>query len=244
MKKPSILFIDIETTPNLAWTWGYYETDVLEIVREWEILSVAWKFTTNAGVTFYGQNDYTEEVIVKGIWTLLNSADIVVAHNGDRFDVRKINAKFLKYGLTPPSPYKTVDTKTVAKRYFALNSNKLDYIAKYLEIGGKLVHTGISLWFDCMEGKAEAWKKMREYNIQDIKLLEKIYLKLRPWIKNHPNLADFTEVIACPKCGEEHDFKRKGTRQVGILTKQRYVCNACGGWFQTTLDKVKPVQNL
>lgn len=244
MTKPNILFIDIETTPNLAWTWGYYETDVLEVVKEWEILSVACKYLTLKPIAFAGQDKFSEEEIVKFIWKQLDQADVVIAHNGDRFDIRKINAKFLKYGLTPPSPYKTVDTRTVAKRYFALNSNKLDYIGKYLNLGQKIHHEGMPLWFDCMEGKAEAWKTMRTYNVNDITLLEKIYLKLRPWIKNHPNLADYDTAVVCPKCGEADDITSKGTRQSGILVKQRYVCKSCGGWFQTTKGKVKPVQNL
>ncbi len=32
-----------------------------------------------------------------------------------------------------------------------------------------------------------AWKVMEKYNKQDVLLLEKVYDRLLPWIKSHPN---------------------------------------------------------
>jgi hypothetical protein len=44
---------------------------------------------------------------------------------------------------------------------------------------------------------------MRRYNIRDVVALEPLYLKLRPWIEGHPNVAVYSDSdeVACPKCG-------------------------------------------
>ena len=44
------------------------------------------------------------------------------------------------------------------------DSNKLDYVSKYLGIGEKVRHEGHELWVKCMEKDNAAWKRMKEYN--------------------------------------------------------------------------------
>ena len=39
---------------------------------------------------------------------------------------------------------------------------------------------GHELWLKCMAGNANAWKVMKRYNIQDVRVTEKLYDKLRP----------------------------------------------------------------
>lgn len=246
MNKPKILLLDVETSPNLGYTWAIYEQNVIHVVKEWQILSFAAKWLGTSKVI--GESQYTavsEGLLLVQLWDLLNEADVVIAHNGDNFDVRKINARFLKVGLGPPKPYKTIDTKKVAKRYFALNSNKLDDIGKYLNLGQKMHHEGFGLWLGCMANNPKSWKTMLEYNKQDIVLLEKIYLKLRPWIKNHPNWNDYSDSshTACPKCGS-FQVESRGTRTTGTRTCRRFRCNYCGGWHTVALKKERPVYNI
>ncbi len=237
-----ILVFDIETTPNLAYVWGKYQQDVIAYNHELELLSFAYKWFSEKEIYAVGLNDFDEETLVLRLHQLFDEADIVIAHNGARFDVRKANAKFIEYGLTPPSPYKVVDTKIVAKRYFMFNSNKLDDIGSLLGVGRKVQTGGFSLWLGCMAGDEKAWAKMLRYNKQDVILLEKIYKKLRPWIENHPglNIID-SRPSACPKCGHTK-LQARGTRHTKVSIFRRFQCLGCGGWCQARKSIKSDVQ--
>ena len=130
--------------------------------------------------------------IVKNLWKLLDEADIVIAHNGKKFDIPKINARFILNECPPPSFYKQIDTKEVAAKQFGFSSNKLDALAGYFGFKVKL-DTDFSLWERCMRGDDEALQYMEIYNRHDVELLEEVYIRLRPWIKAHPNVALYVE---------------------------------------------------
>lgn len=185
------------------------------------------------------ENDEDEGRILDTLWELLDEADIIVAHNGDRFDVPRINAKFLEYGMKPYSPIKTVDTLKSLRASFKLTSNRLDYAARFLGSEGKLATGGMQLWIDCINGSKKAWTTMVDYNIQDVIILEEVYVKVRPWITNHPNVAlydDETDTV-CPKCGGEHIHYR-GYAYTGTSKFRRFQCQDCGGWGRTALNEL------
>jgi hypothetical protein len=227
----NVLLYDLETGPNLAYVWGKYQQDVIQFESEWKLLSFSWKWLSGKTTQVCSLRDHTEEELVRELHILFDAADVIVAHNGDQFDQRMANAKFIQFGLNPPAPYKTVDTKKVAKRYFRFTSNKLDDIGAKLGLGRKLQTGGFGTWLGCLNDDRRAWAKMERYNIQDVKLLEKIYLKLRPWIDNHPpiNVID-GKPDACPKCGSTR-IQSRGTRINKTTTVQRFQCMACGGWL-------------
>lgn len=157
-------------------------------------------------------------------------------HNCNRFDNRKVNARLIKHGFTPPSPYQTIDTKNVAKKYFAFDSNKLTHLGQYLNLGQKVETGGFQLWIDCMAGKEDAWKRMIKYNKQDVELLTQIYLKLRPWIDTHHNINVLDERMgSCPKCGSEK-IQKRGFSITRTRKRQRYHCQDCGAWSVGALD--------
>ena len=119
--QPKILLLDIENSPNLAYVWGKYQQDVVQFEREWFILSYAYKWLNDTKVQAKALPDYkkvfkkdstNDEELLKDLWKILNEADIIIAHNGDEFDIKKINARFVFHGLTPPAPYKTIDTQS------------------------------------------------------------------------------------------------------------------------------------
>jgi DNA polymerase elongation subunit (family B) len=240
-----ILLYDLETAPNTAFVWGKWETNVLSYINEGYLLSFAYKWLGDKGVKSfalpdfkgYKRNKANDFKLVKVLYDLMNQADIVIAHNADGFDIKKSNARFLYYGLKPPVPFKSVDTLKVARKYFKLNSNSLDDLGKYLGIGEKVKTGGFDLWKGCINGDMKAWKKMIDYNKNDVALLEKVYLTLLPWIKNHPNINIVDEVQkACPNCGSTK-LQKRGIG-VNILTKhQRFQCMSCGHWCQS-----KPIQ--
>ena len=228
------LIFDIETSPNLAHVWGKWQQDVIAYETEWKLLCYAWKWLGEKEVFTAGQDQFDEETLVLRLHQLFDEADVIVAHNGNSFDIKKSNAKFIEYGLTPPSSYKSIDTKLVAKRYFMFNSNKLEDLGNILGVGHKMQTGGFALWLGCMSGDKKAWAKMLKYNIQDVVLLEKIYLKLRPWMENHPSVALYDgRPEACPKCGHKH-LQSRGYRYTKVAKYQRFQCTSpkCGGWSQ------------
>jgi uncharacterized protein YprB with RNaseH-like and TPR domain len=243
MSKPKVLFLDIETTPNLGYTWGKYEQTVLKFVKEGYILSFVGKWLRGPFVLGFAK-DANDKKLVNKLWNLLDEADIVIAHNGDRFDIKMINAGFLKHGLKPPSPYRTVDTLKVLRRHFRMNSNRLDDIGKVLNIGEKIKHEGIDLWLKCMSGDQKAIDRMFRYNRQDVTLLEKVYFKILPWISNHPNYNNYTEKQVCPRCGAKKTISKGGVI-TGSRQYQRRMCVSCGGYFKVpTKGGSKPVLAL
>jgi DNA-directed RNA polymerase subunit RPC12/RpoP len=238
-----VVFIDIETAPSLGWVWGKWQQDVIDFKADWYVLSFAVK-EPGQKVRTYCLADYPgyenakedDKKLIQELWKVLDEADIVIAHNGDRFDVPKINTRFLIHGLKPPSPYKTVDTLQVARKVFKFDSNKLDEVGRCLGIGRKLAHTGFHLWQACMQGDLKAWKKMKRYNGRDIILLERVYFMMRPWMKNHPNVNQ-GEIYNCPKCGSDR-VQRRGWAFTLLRKKQRFQCQHCGGWFEGSAVKV------
>ena len=171
--------------------------------------------------------------MLKGIHGLLNDADAVVHYNGTKFDIPTLNKEFLLHTFNPPSPYKQIDLLRVVRSNFRFPSNKLDYVAQRLGLGKKHEHEGHELWVKCMNGDKDAWKRMEQYNIQDVVLLESLYNSLRPWIRNHPNHNLFADDHVCPNCASTR-LQKRGTSISSTGTYQRYQCLACGTWSQST----------
>lgn len=237
--KTRILLWDIETAPNLGYVWGKWEQNVIEFKSNWYILCVAAKWLDEKRVVTHSLPDFRglykldkedDSMLVGALWKLLDKADVVIAHNGDSFDIKKANARFAIHGMEPPSPYRSIDTRKLAKRYFKFDSNKLDDLGEILNLGRKLPTGGFKTWKGCMQGDRKSWKKMIEYNKQDVLLLEKVYLALRPWMVNHPNINILDgRLDACPTCGSG-EIQKRGWYFTTVSKKQRYQCQSCGRW--------------
>jgi len=244
--KPNILLIDIETSPNLGYVWGKWEQNVMEFETEWYILCFAYKWLEEKRVktvalpdfSMYKKDEENDIYVVKKLQELFDKADAVIAHNGDRFDIPRINTRFVYHNLPPPHPFKQIDTCKIARAKFGFNSNKLDDIGNTLGVGRKLVHTGFSLWKGCLKGDEKSWKMMRRYNAQDVRLLERVYLKLRPWATNHPNMNVITrEPYGCPKCQSTNTISR-GYQISKVGRRQNFQCKDCGGWSSSKVERV------
>ena len=84
---------------------------------------------------------------------------------------------------------------------------------------------------------------MRKYNPADITSTEGVYLRMRPYIIGHPNVAAYTDdtEVQCPKCGSK-DMQRRGVARTQSSEYQRFQCFSCGGWSrgrytQTPIEK-------
>ena len=227
--KAKILAIDIETSPLLVYTWGLYEQDAIKKVRGFTILSVAYQWLGER-TEVIACDTQSEKALLIRLHKLLDSADIVIAHNGDSFDVKKINARMIVHKIRPYSPFKTVDTKKVAKSVAAFDSNSLNNLGLDMDEGEKIKHRGFDMWEGCMAGKRRDWADMKRYNKKDVDLLVRIYKRLRPWIKNHPHTGLMAgNPGACPNCASLN-VRPHGTRFTKARVIQRYECVDCGAW--------------
>lgn len=230
MNEPKILFFDIENTPLIGNAWGTYQTDLLRVIKDTELLSYAYAFN-NDDVRVFSRRLFSERQLAKQLWKLFDEADIIVGHNGDQFDIKMCNQYFIKYGLKPPSPYSTVDTLKLAKKHFRFAQNKLDYLGKFLFKERKLP-TNMDLWFRCMEGDENSLKEMEEYNIQDVVLLRKVYDSLKGWHTGHPNFNLYAGTShKCPVCGGQTS-QRRGFAVTRTQKYQRLQCKDCGAWHR------------
>jgi hypothetical protein len=244
-KDMSLCFLDIETAPSLGWVWGKWEQNVMDFEKNGYILSYSIKKMGSSHIKTTGLPDYdmwkedktNDSAILADLWNDLDQADVIIAHNGDRFDIPQINTRFVSLGMRPPSPYQTFDTLRVARKKFGFKSNKLDDLCRDLNIGRKLPHTGSHLWLSCMAGDLKAWKTMKRYNRRDVLLLEELYYKFLPWSSGHPpvNMGD---PARCVRCGSGN-VKYDGFRFTNLRKKEQIHCLDCAGWFEGSAKRIK-----
>ena len=234
---PKILLLDIETALALAWCWGpSYNTNILpsDIKEQWHIICFAAKWLLDGDI--FGVSITSEEAInrddrrvVKALWNLMEEADIIIAQNGDKFDIRKINARLLTHGYGPPAPFQTIDTLKQSKKIQSPGSHKLDELAKQFKLPRKK-STGHQLWEDCSAGDQEALDYMFEYCKQDIDTLEAVYLYIRPWMRSHPTLSLYcdNDTLICEHCMSEALETDIGYYTTMASRFPAYRCKNCG----------------
>lgn len=236
---PKILIFDIETSPILGYVWGLWDNNVAlnQIHSDWHILSwgAKWLDPEDDKVMYMdsrkSKNIEDDKALLKGIWMLLDEADIVVTQNGKKFDQKKLNARFIIQGMQPPSSYKHIDTLQLAKKHFGFTSNKLEYMAdKICKKYKKLKHetfSGFELWKECLAGNLKAWKEMEKYNKHDVLSLEELYTKMRPWDTSiNLNTYHNENTYKCT-CGAT-SFSKNGYFFSSVGKYQRYKCTNCG----------------
>jgi hypothetical protein len=245
---PKILLFDIETAPLEVYVWHLWKNVVNPnmMIKDRSILSwsAKWLFEDRImGQTVTPDEAFnrTDQSVLSELWLLLNEADIVIAHNGNQFDVKIVNARFAINELNPPLPYRTIDTLRAAKRVFNVSSFTMDALNGYFGLNLKMEHEGMELWKKCVNHDAEALQTMLKYNKRDVVILEELYLKIRPWIKAHPNLGLYinTDEQLCTNCGNEnlswagHYFTPAGKYRSFRCDE----CGAIGRSRQSDLDK-------
>jgi hypothetical protein len=234
---PKILVIDIEYKPILAYAWRMFDEirTIEQIADVGGMLCFAAKWLGKKEKFFYSEWEHGREGMAKAAHALLSEADAVITYNGDKFDLPKLTLEFVTVGLGPPPPLTSIDVYKTTKQMGFL-SKKLDFVAQALGCGKKVEHTGLSLWLDCMAGKKKAKRLMKKYNIGDIDILERVYFKVRPFIKNHPHMG-FVPKRECGACGSSkvHVSKYRRTKAMRI---QQLHCQDCGSYFDGMKQKV------
>ena len=237
------LVFDIETFPILAYVWGLKDQNIglNQIKEDWSLAAWGAKWLGDKEVLYADRsNRLTEKGLLHGIWLLLDQADIVITQNGKAFDSKKLNAKFIQYGMKPPKPYKHIDTYLLAKGAADFTSNKLEYLTdKLCKTHKKTTHAkfpGMSLWRECLKGNKQAWAEMKAYNIADVLSTEELYHVIKAWGPiNMPRI--FGTPFKCKVCGA--NAQRRGTEIKGKTLVQRIRCNnvECRRWDTEPLPK-------
>lgn len=243
---PRVLFYDLETSFNIVaafqlWDRGGNNIPHQNIISERYIICACWKWLGedkihSVAVTDspqrYKKNPYDDRYVVEKLHEVLSEADVVIAHYGDGFDNKYVRTRALYHGLSPISPFISVDTKKIASSQFLFNSNRLDYLGRFLGVGRK-ISTKSDLWMDVLRGDQRAIKEMVNYNKGDVSLLEKVFLKLRPFMPDYVNRQLYGGgANECPRCGSSH-IQSRGLHRALTRVYRRWHCQSCSGWFRT-----------
>lgn len=234
-RPPKVLWLDIETSLMSVETFGirdqYIEHD--SVIKDWFVMSFCAMTETE---THYLDQRYSNPVsddsmLLIAVHHLLQNSDIVYTWNGEHFDFKKLNARFVKHGLNPVLSFRSIDGYKIARSKFGFTSNKLDYVAKYLGIEGKLTgrkFPGKKLWRECENGNMEAWDEMERYNRQDVVILKEVMAKLDPW-HNKVNFGVYEQKNKC-SCGST-SFSEGPVKVTNSGKFERFVCSVCGKEF-------------
>lgn len=226
LKKVKRLFFDIETSPNIGifWKSGFSQTIIPEqIIKERSIICICYKWEGEEKVySLTWDNKQNDKRMLQEFSKVIKEADEVVAHNGDKFDIKWFNTRCLFHNINILPKYKTLDTLKKAKFHFYFNSNKLDYIAKYLGVGAKIETGGLDLWKAVLlEQNHNALSRMVDYCKNDVVILEDVFHRLKPYIiqNTHHGMHAEGNVWDCPSCSSKkvlfikNDFTAGGTLQ-------------------------------
>ena len=236
---PKILFLDIETRPIVAEVWKLYGIDHIGLnqVREFGgTICVGAMWHGDKRCQFFSDWQHGHRPMLEAIHRLWEQADAICGYNSDRFDLKKLKGEFVKEGMDPPSPVASIDVFKTVKREFGFDSNKLQHVADLLGVGSKLQHEGHALWTKVMQGDPKAQRTMERYCKQDVRLLERVYDKLLPWITTHPYLGKASG-YACNRCGSKN-LTAQGEKRSKHFRIQSLKCSDCGGWRQGLRKKI------
>jgi len=239
--EPKIVLFDIETLPAVAATFSLYPESIPHdnILQDWSIICIAWKFLGKKPIynssilddlKAFKKDVSNDLVVLKKIREVFEEADIIIGHNSKHFDTRKINARLIFHGLDPlPSGILQLDTLKEIKKIATFTSHRLDYLGKHLLGEGK-IETSKGLWLRVLKGDESAVKEMITYNKGDVQLLEELYEKIKPYIKNHPHLGaigGWDKDETCPNCGGD-SFKTSKIRYTAAGVKKiQKQCDKC-----------------
>jgi len=254
--KPRIILWDLETLPNLLEALKIWPgisnypglslkaTINTIICAGWKVLGEkethcisAWDFKTR-----WKRNVNDDYMVCKELYKVLKDADAIVTHNGKRFDLPFLKTRLEKHNLpTLPKTLRHIDTCSVSKQNLSPFNNRLNTLGEQFVGEEKMGHEGWPMWVKVWHRDAVAQENMKQYCMQDVRLLEKIYLKLRKHSDKVPNHALFGDNIHknCPNCGSV-SITKEGLRPAGKILRQRWLCKSCGTYSYEKVKQEKP----
>ena len=237
MSEMKILTLDIETRPAKAYVWKLFDQNISldALIEPGRTICVGAKWLGEKTTYLFAEwHTGGHDEMLHNVHKMMSEADGVVTFNGDKFDIPKLRGEFVHAGLEPLPPLTSIDVyKTVRKLGF--QSGKLAFVGPFLGLGAKVKNEGFPLWTGVMNGDEKAQKRMENYCVGDVTLTEKLYLKLRPYIMNHPHMGLTSH--QCGACGSDSTQSR-GYRRTKVFKIQRIHCQNCGAWQDGSRTKV------
>lgn len=227
---PKILVLDIEWRPTLAYVWRAWDETVSDeqIVEHGGLLCVGAKWVGEKEVYVFTEWELGHREMLERIRQMMSEADAIVGYNSDRYDLKKLEGEFVLHKMKFPPPCASIDLiKTVAK--FGFFRKSLGFVGPFLGVGHKLEHEGFRLWKKVCQCDEKAQAKMAKYCTQDVNMTEKLYLRIKPYIKNHPYLGETAGDVSCRACGSAH-LQKRGKTKSRFYQTQRLQCQSCGHW--------------
>jgi len=236
-----VLFLDTENAPNYGTFYGIHDQKIRysDIISEWFFICAQWAWMDDKKVSHISVlddvkmfiKDHTnDKIIVEKIHNLISQADLIVGHNIKGHDLKKIKAKIVEHRLPPLDMPHVIDTYQWSKE-FGFTSRKLGDLCKKLGLQDKLSHDP-GIFQRAGQGDVLSIRKVIRYGKGDIMTLKELYLLLRPYAKNHPNMNAFKGFPCCPRCASVK-MQKRGIRD-GL---QRFQCVPCRFNFSDKLDK-------
>lgn len=227
--KPKILFLDIETKPAIVATFGIRDQHIghKQILKNGGVICTGLKWAGKGRAVVYSDWEHGHRQHLEIVRDALLESDAVATYNGAAFDLPKLQGEFLLAGMQPVPQLTQIDIYKAVRR-LGFISNKLDYIAPLLGLGGKIKHEGLELWLKVMDGCPKAQARMARYCAGDVNLTERVYNRVRPFIATHPHLG-VTQPRDCGAC-QSSRTQARGFHRTKASIRQRYQCQQCGSW--------------
>jgi uncharacterized protein YprB with RNaseH-like and TPR domain len=234
------LFFDIETSYLVVRSWGIYKQTIRpeNVIQDKRIICISYKWQGEDKIHTLTWNQHqNDKKMIKAFINVMGEASEIVAHNGDKFDIRELRTRAIANNVLMYPTYRTLDTLSKSRQYFKFTSNKLDYIGKYLNVGKKLEHEGMNLWVKVVEhNDKNALKRMVEYCEQDVILLEDAYFAISPYIYHNNNFAVLKggKKWHCPECASSDvELCHTYTTAMGII-RRNMKCNNCAKQYRVS----------
>lgn len=227
------LIFDIETSPLVAYTWRVgYKISIPHdnIIKLNKIICISYKWQDKDKIsTLVWDKKQCDKQMLNDFVNVVKAADELVAHNGDNYDIKWLRTRCAFHNIDFPDKIESYDTLKKARKQFRLNSNKLDYMAKFFGVGEKMETGGFKLWLDVLSDDAEALKKMVKYCEQDVLILQKVFEKVYKYseVNIHTGVSYGDHRWTCDKCGSQQ-INSNGSRTLKSGTvRYRLRCVSC-----------------
>lgn len=234
------LFYDIETSQYETRTFriGYNINLGYQNVKKLaKIICISWKWEDEEKIhNLSWDKSQCDKKMIEKFVKVLNKADEIVAHNGDRFDIKWIRTRAAYHRIPMKTHYRSFDTLKKAKSHFNFPNNRLDTIAQFFGVGAKVEHDGIKMWDAVQDGDKHYLKEMIKYCDGDIVVLEDVYFAMQNYIKHNTHVGTHNDKLkaSCPNCGSEDIGLLKNNFTALGTIKREIECNPCGYVYETS----------
>lgn len=218
------------------WSLSDYKTKFGRIphdkVTEWpRTIMAAWRWLGEKRV--HSAHEWDEggpAAFAQTVRDQLDQADVITGHYVNKADRRWLNSLFRDHGIDWPSPYKVVDTCTIARRDLGDESMTLDALCKRFGIPAKSGKYDAEMARAACDGDRKAQREIDAYCKGDVDASTGLYFVTLPLAHGHPHVAPVKgqDQTVCPRCSSSN-VHRYGTWSPGTYMYAAYRCDDCVG---------------